>query len=146
MISIKLQFIREIRKSVNHFIRPFVLLFVLGTLSGCATITYHDGGIKMLSAEEFDLYASDVFKRQNQASTEIIMYLIDYEDMKEAIEYQKLLKAEEEITDACKPLNNMAVTRAERRPVSFLLKYMIIHTIHKCDSVTRNVEAILAVL
>lgn len=118
-------------------------------LISCSTVTTYtpDGEQKTRTVEEFKIYAEGVFRRQNQASGELILLLMDIEiNASQSDQYHTLIAAEERIMDACNLLNKMVVMKIENRELDIFQKYQLVDTIGVCDYVTSDIEVLLKAL
>lgn len=148
MMTIKLQSatgLPALSTVLTHLKKTLLCLSLLVLTAGCSTIVTISParGIEARTLEEFNLYADEVFRRQSEANSKIIMYLIDYETGNKTSQYEQLMAAEEKIVDACKNLNNMAVTRAEEREVTILQRYIFANSVGECDNATSVIEGLL---
>ncbi|MFQ5660419.1 MAG: hypothetical protein ACE5GZ_08325 [Gammaproteobacteria bacterium] len=136
--------VKEIRFPFAVLGRTLLFLNIVLLSSSCSTVTTYtpDGKPETRSLEEFRAYAEQVFRRQNHASSEIIMLQLDAES-EDNDQYSRLMNAEEKIIDACSPLNRMAARMAENRKINPSLKYEIFYSLSKCDHVTRDVETLI---
>lgn len=121
-----------------------IILILSVFATGCSTISTvtPDGHRESRSVDEFKSYAEDVFRRQNKASSELILLLIDIESSDQE-NYSKLQNAEKRIMDACQPLNSMAVMMVENRKIDMSMKYSVMTSVSECDYITRDVEELL---
>lgn len=121
----------------------WVLLTVL-LVQGCATVTVPtaDGGEKTMTVEAFEQYTEAVFRRQNQASNQVIMLADEVDDAT----YTTLQEAEKQMLEACAPLNDYAVHERDQESASLSLKRSIPRTIDACDRATRHLETLLSEL
>jgi RNA 3'-terminal phosphate cyclase len=126
----------------KHIGRKMMVLAVLTLLlQGCSTVTIRtgDGGEKTMTIEEFRKYSEEVFRRQNRASDQVIMLS---EEVDPAT-YQKLAETEEQMLEACGPLNEIAARQRDQESVGLSLKLEIAPTIDACDRATAHLEALL---
>lgn len=147
MVVSNLQCVNEAKKQLFlHVLKAgFPAVFFLMLFSaGCSMINTvtPDGHYESRTISEFEVYAEDVFRRQNQASSELIMLLIDSES-DGGERYHILLDAEERILNACKSLNHIAAMTVANQPVDMNLKYQVMTSVSECDYTTRDVEEIL---
>ena len=118
-----------------------VLTTITLLLQGCATVTIQTvgGAEKTMTIEEFTMYTEAVFRRQNKASNQVIMLA---EEVDPAT-YQKLAEAEEQMLEACGPLNKIAARQRDQESVGLSLKLEIAPTIDACDRATTQLETLL---
>ena len=120
-----------------------VLLATTILLDACATVTVPTShGDKTMTVGEFSEYAESVFRRQNRASTQVIMLA----DAVDTATYSKLAAAERAMLEDCGPLNAIAARERDRQSVGLTLKLEIAPTIDACDRATQRLEAMLRAL
>jgi len=134
---------RELVALIQKY-RFFVITCLIFLTTSCSTITTvsPNGDQETRTVDEFKVYAENVFRRQNQASSKLIMLLIDNETS-DLENYNSLVEAEERILDACWPLNNIVVMKIENQPIDLSTQYKVMNTISDCDYITRDVEEFL---
>lgn len=129
--------------SVNFTMRAAAL--TLSTLLGaCSTVDVHyaDGHHERMSKSEFKAYAEQVFRRQNH----VVDRLISAEgggDGRGPDGDARLMRAEDAMEDACRPLIDLVSATAERRRLELAEKMEMPRAAPACDSAVRAVEALL---
>ena len=113
-------------------------------LGACSSVDvrYPDGHHEIMSKAEFKTYAEQVFRRQNRVVDRLIR--ADGGLGGESIEPDaRLLRAEEAMEDACRPLIDLVSAKAERRKLKLADKLEMPSAAPACDRAVREVEALL---
>jgi hypothetical protein len=92
------------------------------------------------SKKQYKRYIETVFRRQNQAMSQIILLPVDELNKKTQ---QNLADAEQSVTTRCKVLNEIASLRSEGKKESMFQKLKVSRSINDCDAATRELEVIL---
>jgi len=95
-----------------------------------------------MSKAEFKAYAERVFRHQNQ----VVDRLIRADDGFDGPDIEpdaRLLRAEEAMEDACRPLIDLVSAKAERRRLKLVDKLEMPSAAPACDNAVRAVEALL---
>lgn len=120
------------------------LLLALG-LSACGVTVQRPGAEdeQWMSKAEFRAYAETVFRRQNALQSRLLFLLPELEHSDPA-RYQRLVAAEEELIEACRPLVELALQRRRGLEIGFLQRIHLPPKITACDRETQRIERLLA--
>ena len=122
-----------------HNIWFFFLIAALN-LSGCS-IPYVNGyGEKGQSKKDFEHYVESVFKFQNQLTSQVMMISASGEDLED---YDELLQAEQQMREACEPLNEYAVKEIDGSRIGFFLRRRVERSAYACEKSAFKVENLL---
>jgi hypothetical protein len=122
---------------------PFVA--ALSLLAGCAGITTYseDGRIETRSQQDFETYAESVFRRQNEAGSELAMIYMDLDGDADANSIETLSSAEDRMLDACRPLNDAALLQVKGEEPGFFKKLHVMNSLSRCERYTGELEYLL---
>lgn len=115
-------------------------------LAGCTRIEvrYADGHSESMSKAEFKAYAERVFRRQNRVVDRLIRADAGFDG--DSIEPDaRLLRAEEAMEDACRPLIDLVSAKAEGRKLKLADKLEMPSAAPACDRAVQDVEALLPI-
>lgn len=112
-----------------------ILIFALQT--GCASTSKP---IEKEYSESLTKYTETLFRRQNQASSTL---MILSEDEFDEMDYQALLEAEQEMHSACQSFNEYASILSEGSNPGILLRNKVYRSLDECDTATQNLELLL---
>ena len=112
----------------------------------CARIEvrYPDGHVEAMSKAEFKAYAEQVFRHQNRVVDRLIRADTDVESEGLATD-ARLLRAEEAMEDACRPLIGLVSAKAEKRRMALADKLEMPRAAPACDAAVKEVEALLPI-
>jgi hypothetical protein len=105
-------------------------------------VRYPDGRTQTMSRAEFKAYAETVFRRQNRVVDRLIRADVGLGDEGLAAD-ARLLRAEEAMTDACRPLIDLVSAKAEGRKMDLLDKLEMPSAAPACDRAVKDLEALL---
>ena len=114
----------------------FVFLNFLFLLS-CSTLQIFSSPFDHTN---FGDQVESLFRRQNQASHQVMMLLLDDS---ENIDLEKIEQAEFSMLEACKPLNEFAILERDNQKISFSNKQKILRSIPVCEQKTETLEKLL---
>jgi hypothetical protein len=123
-------------KLVN--VQGLILLSLM--LSGCALPFFGGYGGQGMSREEFTHYVEGVFRLQNSISSEV-MILQEGEDSKK---YQAVLQAEQQMREACRPLNEYASRDIDGLSIGLFLRRRVEKSAIDCERKAEEVKSLLA--
>lgn len=83
-------------------LRSFVTLAIAALLSGCAVPFFGGYGANGQSREEFEHHVEEVFRLQNQMTSEVMMMMLEDDETKKP---ETLLQAEQHMQQICADLN-----------------------------------------
>jgi len=123
---------------------PYILqLFVLSQsilLQGCSLPFVGKMSGTGLNKEEFEHYVADVFRFQNQMTSEVMMLT----SMDEGNNLSELIKSEQHMHQVCEPLNESASREFDGAGnSSIVLQWRIVKTARECDRAAHEVKALL---
>ncbi len=113
-------------------------------LSACTTVDVHypDGHSARMSKAEFKAYVERVFRQQNRVVDRLIRADDGFDG--QALEPdERLLRAEEAMEDACRPLITLVSAKAEKRKMKLADELEMPSAAPACESAVRAVEALL---
>ena len=122
-------------KSVVVVLLPFWL--IISITSGCATFPVNETSPNHLSLKE---QVEELFRRQNNAASEVMMLSLDETDNEE---FEELSDAELKMQNACTALNEYAVRSRDQLSLGFFLQQRVLSEIDLCDDATQIVESLL---
>lgn len=96
--------------------------------------------LKNSSKKRYKRYVEDVFRRQNQAMSQIILLPVD--SLSSDIQ-RELLNAEQAVTKRCKVLNDIASLHSEGKKESMMQKLKVSRSVKDCENATRDLELIM---
>jgi hypothetical protein len=108
-------------------------------LPGCAAHFWGGYGAKGQSREEFTRYVEGVFRLQNSMTSEI-MALPETDD---ANNHDALLEAEQQMQEACDPLNEYVSRESEGLNVGFFLSRRVENSAINCEQAAQKVKSLL---
>lgn len=127
----------------KNSIRFVFTVCILLISSGCTVFSGSSKGRYFDPFTGYADYAEDVFIRQNQATSEIMMLS---EDDMEPFAYEHLQEAENKMQKACELLNEYAVREIDGQSIGLFFKKKVKNSVEGCEYALRNVESILAKL
>jgi hypothetical protein len=112
--------------------------------SGCANVTTYapDGRMEVRSQAEFETYAESVFRRQNEAGSQLVYIYTDLESIDDA-SYKAITSSEERMLQACEPVNQMAVLMLNQEEPDFFFKIHFMNSLSACDVAASELELLL---
>lgn len=124
---------------VIKFIDGFLLSVAVGVLMGCATSGGKVGSDGNASA--FARYAENVFRRQNNVTSEIMTLTAD--EFADPARYELLLKSEKNMHGACALLNDYAERVQEGKESGWYYRTQVAAAVKACDHATQQLESLL---
>jgi len=109
----------------------------VSSLPGCALLST---GFEDDSRYTLREHVEDIFRRQNNATSEVMMLSMEEFESEEFID---LTVAEEEMENACAALNEYAVRARDQLSTGFWLKNRVLNSIDECEGATQIVESLL---
>ena len=116
-----------------------MLMSITLMMSGCATPFLGGYGTKGQTQEEFTRYVEGVFKLQNSMTSEI-MALPDIDDAKN---HDALSAAEQQMQEACAPLNEYASRESEDLNIGLFLRRRVEKSAIDCEQAALKVKLLL---
>jgi hypothetical protein len=113
-------------------------------LAGCTAIKTRtpEGSDVTMNEKEFAAYVEHVFRHHNQVLNELITSeetAVGNGD----VDADELEDAETDMIRTCDPLNEVAAAEAEQRHASFSTLMKLADVVPECESLTRELEALL---
>lgn len=96
--------------------------------------------IELMDQDRIRMQLEDLFKRQNNASSAVMMLTMD---SPEAEQFEDLLDAEQEMLEACDPLNEYAVRELEHMDLGIMLKQQVLRAMDVCTEATDYTEKLI---
>lgn len=115
-----------------------ILILVTLMLSGCTMPFFGGYGVHGQTREEFTHYVESVFRLQNSMTSEIMA--IQLTDISSD---DGLLEAEQEMQEACAPLNEYASRESEGLNIGFALSRRVEKTANDCEQAALKVKSLL---
>jgi hypothetical protein len=115
------------------------LLAAANLLAGCMTLGDIPGGED--DPQSFAAYAEDVFRRQNNATSEVMTLSPD--QVGDAAQYEALLSAEKNMQSACELLNDYAQRTQDGENTNLLFRSRVGIAVKNCDRATYKLETLL---
>ena len=128
-------------KDMRFELMPAVgVVVLLGACSSVSTKT-PEGSSTSMSREEFADYVETTFRHHNAVVNELITAssLGDEEAFTDPV----LIRAEEEMAAACRPLNDVVTATIEKRELSFWTKLQLPNQVPQCAAASRHVETLI---
>ena len=120
--------------------RSILLTILTASLMGCS---YYQNRIKSpTKALDYASFAEAVFRRQNQATSQIMLRSLDNNDFDQ--NQLNLLNAEKIMRDACETLNHYANDSQASNNINLLLPTRMFISVKTCDQATQKVEKLLS--
>jgi hypothetical protein len=116
-----------------------MLMSVTLIISGCATPLVGRYGENGQTKEEFTRYVEGVFKLQNSMTSEIMELLA----ADSANNHDDLLLAEQQMQEACGPLNEYASRESEGLNIGFFLSRRVEKSAIDCEHAAQKVKTLL---
>lgn len=132
-----------------HHARGYALMWVLSgltlaTLTACSSVQVHypDGTTVYKSKEEFERYVEEVFRFHNSVVNDLIIAISLVEDgeIKVVDDWER---AEEVMTDACRPLIEAVTAKMEKHEIGFFHKLKLLSAVSACEVESRKFKAML---
>lgn len=120
--------------------RGLMLMSIMVTLSGCALPFFGGYGEQGMSREEFTQYVEGVFRLQNSITSEV-MILLEGDDTKK---HEALLQAEQQMQEACGPLNEYASRDVDGLSIGLFLRRRVEKSAIDCERAAQEVKSLLA--
>ncbi len=120
------------------WVQVIIMVVVINALQGCTVPSpkrYWD------KAVDFRDYAEQVFRRQNQINSEILM-LLD-EDVDDSESYAKLIEAEQNLQEQCQLLNEYAVRERDGVEITLLFKQKVQASVDDCETAMQEADLLL---
>lgn len=124
--------------TLSHTLRWLMMSQTL-LLSGCALPFFGDAGGAGLNKEPFAAYVEGVFRLQNRMTSEVMMLTAAEDDPR----HSGLLQAEQQMRQACAPLNEYASRDIDGLGASLTLRRQVVKSARACDSAAHVVEGLL---
>jgi hypothetical protein len=114
-----------------------VLLIFFLNLTGCALLS---SAPKIVTQQTLKNQLEELFRRQNKATSEVMMFTMDEPD---AEVFEELLEAEQQMLQACDPLNEYAVRELDQLSLGIMLKNKVLAAMDDCEDATELVEIVI---
>ena len=126
------------REAPVKIVLPVSLL--LCACSGVNTFNAQGEPVRM-SREEFAEYVESTFRYHNRVVSELItVFSMSEEDIPFP---PALIRAEDDMTARCKPINDMVSAKIEGRPQTLWAKLQLLNNVPLCEAATRRVEQMI---
>lgn len=113
-------------------------------LAGCSSVQvrHPDGHSEYQSRDEFAAYVERVFRYHNRVVNDLIVASSLSGDL-DLDEASPLVRAEDAMADACRPLNDTVSATIEGRELGLFQKLQMPSAVPACEAASRRVEALL---
>lgn len=120
--------------------RFFYLLLIAAAnvLQGCSIFGNISGDEEQ---QNFAKYAEEVFRRQNNATSEVMTLSAD--DLDNKAQYETLLSVERNMQNACELLNDFAARDGNGENSNVFFKARVGNAVKDCDRATQKLENLL---
>ncbi|MGZ8162891.1 MAG: hypothetical protein ACXWTK_00955 [Methylobacter sp.] len=112
---------------------------IAAILSGCVTPFFGGYGAKGQSRKEFAHYVEEVFRLQNNMTSQVMM-LLESEEVKN---HDVLFRAEQQMLKICGPLNEYASRDIEGLSIGLFLQRRVEKSAVECEQAAREVKFLL---
>jgi hypothetical protein len=119
--------------------RLIALFVLLQMLMACSVPIIGGYGSAGRSREEFERYVEDVFKLQNQVTSQV-MLLLESGDIQSE---QPVMKAEQHMQEICSPINEYASRDIDGLTIGFFLRRQVEKSAEDCDKAAHEVTVLL---
>lgn len=132
------------RRRRDSRVAEFGFALLACQLAACSAVQvrYPDGRTEYQSREDFAIYVENVFRYHNRVVNDLIVSTSLMGDT--ALDFgAPLLRAEEAMAQACRPLNDTVSASIEGRELGFFQKLALPEAVPACEAASRRVEALL---
>lgn len=119
--------------------KTLMLTVFLALLSGCVVPFFGDYGPVGHSREEFEHYVEEVFRFQNNITSDVMMLL----ETGGAGNSDLLLQSEQHMHQICEPLNEYVSRDIDGLSTGFFLRRQVLKSTMDCDHAAHEVKALL---
>lgn len=121
-------------------LRRLIMLAIATLLSGCALPFLSGYGANGQSREEFALHVEEVFRLQNQMTSQVMMLLETNDDQKPA----SLMQAEQHMQQACADLNEYVSRDIDGLSSGLFLRRRVEKSAIDCEQAALAIKLLLA--
>ena len=123
--------------------RLVAVILILLTSVACKSVnTRNEVGTPMrMTKQEFAAYTEATFRHHNTVMNDLI--LLSSLGSEEELADPQLVRAEHDMTEACKPLNEMVTATIEGVPLTMWSKLQLPNQVPACEAATQRVEAVM---
>jgi hypothetical protein len=119
--------------------RSLAMFAMASLISGCAIPFLGGYGTNGQSREDFEHHVEEVFRLQNQMTSEVMMLL----ENDEAKKYQALLQAEQHMQQVCADLNDYASRDMDGLSIGFFLSRRVEKSAIDCEQAALAIKQLL---
>jgi hypothetical protein len=120
-------------------VRSLIISAIALLISGC-TVPFFDGyGANHQSLDDFKRHVEEIFRLQNQMSSEVIM-LIESDDQNK---HENLVQAEQKMEQTCADLNEYASRDIDGLNISLILQRRIEKSAIACEQAAMSIKQLL---
>ncbi|MGZ8904244.1 MAG: hypothetical protein ACXW1U_00800 [Methylobacter sp.] len=129
------------RKMMNVLVilRSMAALAIASLISGCATPFFGGYGANGQSREDFEHHVEEVFRLQNQMTSEVMMLL----ESNEAQKPETLMQAEQHMQQVCADLNEYASRDIDGLSIGFFLSRRVEKSAIDCEQAALAIKPLL---
>lgn len=120
-------------------LRSLATFAAASLISGCSIPFLGGYGPNGQSREEFERHVEEVFRLQNQMTSEVMMLLENDENKK----YQTLLQAEQHMQQVCADLNEYASRDIDGLSIGFFLSRRVEKSAIDCEQAALAIKPLL---
>ena len=128
-----------INAKVEVIVRGFVFSVMTLLISGCSVPVFGGYGANHQSLEDFKSHVEEIFRLQNQMSSEVIMLVESGEENK----HDALKLAEQKMQKTCADLNEYASRDIDGLSISFSLHRRVEKSAIDCENAALAIKPLL---
>lgn len=120
-------------------LRGLVMLAIASLISGCAVPFLNGYGANGQSREDFEHHVEEVFRLQNQMTSEVMM-LLETDEVKKP---ETLMQAEQHMQQVCADLNEYASRDMDGLSIGFFLSRRVEKSAIDCEQAALAIKPLL---
>lgn len=120
-------------------LRSLVMLAIASLISGCAVPFLSGYGANAQSREDFEHHVEEVFRLQNQMTSEVMM-LLETDEVKKP---ETLMQAEQHMQQVCADLNEYASRDMDGLSIGFFLSRRVEKSAIDCEQAALAIKPLL---
>lgn len=120
-------------------LRSLVIFAIASLISGCAIPFFSGYGANSQSLEAFEHHVEEVFRLQNQMTSEVMMLL----ESDEAKKHDALIQAEQHMQQVCADLNEYASRDMDGLSIGLFLRRRVEKSAIDCEQAALAIKPLL---
>ena len=120
-------------------VRNIIISAIALLISGCAIPFFSGYGANNQSLDNFELHVEEIFRLQNQMSSEVMMLIESDEKNK----HEALIQAEQKMQQVCADLNEYASRDIDGLSISFFLRQRVEKSAIDCEQAALAIKLLL---